>query len=408
MVIELSILVILLVLSAFFSASEVAFVSLSDAKVETMVKKGVRRASQIKALKKNPRRLLVTILVGNNIVNIAAASLATVVASRFFASGAIGIATGVMTLLVLIFGEIVPKSYATNHNQRFAIFSSPFLTLLTWILFPFVIIFEGITTLVAGKHRPEVISEEELKAMAKAGAKQGTIEKDERAMLERLFEFNDIMAEDIMTPRVQINTIEDTASIETAAQIIRSHPHTRYPIIKESPDDVIGFVHARDVLMSYIAEKEETSIKDIIHPILRVPKQLRIDDLLKEFQKAQVHMAVVLDEYGGTEGVVTLEDVIEELVGEIADEHDVDAHVMKRIDKYTILVGGDEDIRDINDFLNCQIPGDPFDTIAEVVLDALGKIPRRNMSVTLGNTTCTIVSTKNRAIAKVKIQKIEQ
>ncbi|OIO18633.1 MAG: HlyC/CorC family transporter [Candidatus Magasanikbacteria bacterium CG_4_9_14_0_2_um_filter_41_10] len=405
MTIELIILVLLLALSAFFSASEVAFISLTDAKIETMVKKRLPRAKQIKALKQNPRRLLITVLIGNNIVNIGAASLATVVTATFFASGAIGIATGVMTLLVLIFGEIVPKAYASNHNKQFAIFSAPILRLVQLFLFPFVIIFEGITTLVAGKHMPEKISEEELKAMAKAGATQGTIEKDERAMIERLFNFNDITAEDVMTPRVQTIFLEDTFSIEQAAEFIQTHPHTRFPVIKEHSDNVVGFVHARDVLLSYIDEKEEGIITDIILPILRVPKQLPIDDLLKEFQKTQVHLAVVMDEYGGTSGIVTLEDVIEELVGEIVDEHDVEDNIMKRIDKKTILVAGDEDVRDINEFLNCNIPGDPFDTIAEVVLDTLGKIPRRNMSVTLGDAICTIVGVKNKTIVKVKVQK---
>jgi putative hemolysin len=398
-------LVILLALSAFFSASEVAFLSLTDAKVDTMVKKGVPRATRIRKLKQNPRRLLVTILIGNNIVNIAAASLATVVATAYFASGAIGIATGVMTMLVLIFGEIVPKSYATNHHKRFALFSEPFLRILQWVFFPLIILFEGLTTLFAGKHMPEKISEEELKAMAKAGAKQGTIEKEERVMLERLFEFNDITAEDIMTPRVQMQYLEQSISVEAAAKHIASHPHTRFPVVQDSPDTLVGFVHSRDVLLAYISETEHTSIESIVRPILRVPKQLPLDDLLKEFQKAQVHMAIVLDEYGGTEGVVTLEDVLEELVGEIVDEHDIEDNIMKRIDKHTILVAGDEDVRDVNDFLNCSIVGDPFDTIAEVVLDALGKIPRKNMSVTLGNTTCTIVSVKNRIITKVKVVK---
>ena len=405
MTIELLILALLLVLSAFFSASEVAFLSLSEAKVETMVKKGLPRATQIKALKNNPRKLLVTILIGNNIVNIAAASLATVVATSIFASGAIGIATGVMTLLILIFGEIVPKAYASNHNKRLAIFSAPILRFLQFLLFPLVIIFEGMTTLVAGKHMPENISEEELKAMATAGAKQGTIEKDERVMLEKLFQFNDITAEDIMTPRVQTIFLEDSMSIEKAAEHIKTHPHTRFPVIKEHSDNVVGFVHSRDVLLSYIEEKENTLITDILLPILRIPKQLPIDDLLKEFQKTQVHIAVVMDEYGGTQGIVTLEDVIEELVGEIVDEHDVEDNIIKRIDKHTILAAGDENIRDINDFLNCAIPGDPFDTIAEVVLDVLGKIPRSNMSVTLGDTVCTIVGVKNRTIAKVRVEK---
>ena len=156
--------------------------------------------------------------------------------------------------------------------------------------------------------------------------------------------------------------------------------------------------------MSFL-EKKKTTLKSVAHPILRVPKQLAIDDLLKEFQKAQVHLAVVLDEYGGTLGVVTLEDVLEELVGEIVDEHDVEDNVMKRVDKNTLIVAGDENVRDINKFLNCIIPGDPYDTIAEIILDKTGKIPRKNFAVELGNTTATILLVKKRVIMKVKIEK---
>lgn len=405
MITNIIILTIFLLLSAFFSAAEVAFVSLSDTKIETMVKKGVKRAHNIQALKQNPRRLLVTILIGNNIVNIASASFATVVATELFDSGAIGIATGVMTLLVLIFGEIIPKSYATNHNKKFAIFSEPILRTLQFLLFPLVVIFEALTTLFAGKHAPEKISEEELRAMAQSGAKQGTIEKEERVMLERLFEFNDITAEDIMTPRVQMKYMDHDTTITDAIVHVSEHTHTRFPVVEESPDKILGFIHTRDILLAAHENNKKKTIKSLLHPILRVPKQIKLDDMLREFQKAGVHIAVVMDEYGGTLGVITLEDVLEELVGEIIDEHDVEDNIMKRVDKQTIIVSGDEDIRDINDYLNCNIPGDPFDTIAEVILDRTEKIPRKNTSISLGNVTATILLVKNRVICKVKIEK---
>lgn len=403
MITNLIILGIFLVLSAFFSASEVAFISLNEAKVETMVKRKLPRAKKIKKMMKNPRRLLVTILIGNNIVNIASASFATVIATDLFDSGAIGIATGVMTLLVLIFGEIIPKSYAGSHYKKFAIFSSPFLQFLQLVLFPFVITFEWLTNLFAGKETQDRVSEEELRAMAIAGAKQGAIEKDERAMLERLFEFNDITAEDIMTPRVQMIALEKDATMKEAIAFVEQHPHTRFPVIGESTDDVVGFVHARDILIA--SNKKKKTLKSILHPILRIPKQIKLDDLLREFQKANVHIGLVLDEYGGTLGLITLEDVLEELVGEIVDEHDVEDNIIKRVDKNTVIVAGDENIRDINDYLNCAIPGDPFDTIAEIILDKTGKVPRKNTEVELGNVIATILLVKNRVISKVKVEK---
>jgi putative hemolysin len=402
---NLIILIILLILSAFFSATEVAFLSLSDVKVDTMVKRKMKRARLIQKLKSNPRRLLITILIGNNVVNIASASLATVVMSDIFKSAAIGITTGVMTLLVLVFGEIIPKSYANNHNKKFAIFSVPVIRLLQIILFPFVLIFEWLTRIFAGEETEEKIHEEELKAMAFAAARQGNIEKKESAMMERLFQFNDITAEDIMTPRVNIVYLKDTMTVNQAIKAIEKHPHTRFPIAEETPDKIIGFVHSRDILLALHRGKKDQKLKNIIHPIIMVPKQMIIDNLLMKFQKRQTHMAVVLDEFGGTEGVVTLEDVVEELVGEISDEHDVSQNVMKRIDKKTILVTGEEDLRDITSFLNTKIEGNPLDTIAEIILDEIKTTPRKNMTIELEYVVCTILKVKKGTIKLVKIAK---
>jgi CBS domain containing-hemolysin-like protein len=306
----------------------------------------------------------------------------------------------------LIFGEIIPKSYAASHAKKFAIFAAPFLHMLQLLLFPFVVIFEWITNIVAGKDMGDTVSEAELRALAKVSTEQGTIESDEGRMIERLFQFNDITAEDIMTPRVHIEYIEDTTTIDEATEIIINHPYTRYPVFHETRDTIIGFVHARDVLLAHHKDQEDDPIKGILHPIMSVPKQMRLDALMEEFQKRQTHMAVVVDEYGGTEGIVTFEDVIEELVGEIADEHDISENLIKRKDKTTVLVSGDTQIRDINDFLNVQIPGNELDTIAEVMLDELQKIPRKGQSVELGNTHCMIIETKKRRIQKVEVKRV--
>lgn len=398
-------LIVLLALSAFFSAAEVAFVSLNDAKVESMVRRKLPRAKQIKRLKENPRRVLITILIGNNIVNIAAASLTTVAATRFFDSGVIGISTGIMTILVLIFGEIIPKSYAANHAKKFAIFSVFYLRVVQFVTFPFVLLLEVFSNELAGDHTQDRVSEEELRALASTAFEQGAIEEDEQAMLERLFRFNDITAEDIMTPRVRAVYLQSDMSIKQAAEVVEQHPHTRFPVIEHHPDDIIGFAHSRDLLIFFAHDAEKKSIKDILHPILRIPRQMPIDDVLTEFQKAKTHIAVVIDELGGTEGIITLEDVLEELVGEIADEHDIEDNVMKRIDKHTILVSGDEDLRDINNYLNVNIPGDEFDTIAQIILDHIKKAPRKNTELTFDNVTIRVASVKDRAIETVIIQK---
>lgn len=407
MVTNILILLILIGLSAFFSASEVAFVSLTDAKVQSMVERKLPRAILIKHLTKNSRRLLVTILIGNNIVNIASASLATLLASEFFNSAVLGVTTGVMTIIILVFGEIVPKSYAANHPKRFAIFSARYIQILQVVGAPIIYIFEKLTNLMAGDQIHERVSEEELRAMATASAKQGAIERGEGKMIERLFLFNDIAAEDIMTPRVDVTYLDKSMTQEDMIKRVKEHPYTRYPLAKETPDNILGFIHSRDLFMA-ATEKEKTSLQKITRPILHVPRQLPIDELLKEFQKKQTHMAVVMDEYGGTEGIVTLEDVLEELVGEIADEHDVEEELIKRIDKYTILVSGDETIREINEFLNVKIKGDPLDTIAERINEETQKVPRRGVTVKFDDVTCTIDSTRKKVIQTVVIKKNQQ
>lgn len=406
MITNIIILIVLLILSAYFSSAEVAFVTLNDAKVSSMVKRKLPRAKLVKKLKDSPRRLLITILIGNNIVNIAASSFATVVAIDIFDSGAVGIATGVMTLLVLVFGEIAPKSYAANHPKKFAIFAAPFLRLLQIILFPLVILFGWITTLVAGKQTQDTVSEDELIALARAGSKQGNIEHQEGKLIEKLFAFNDITAEDIMTPRVGVVFLNHNDSIAAVIDTISDHPYTRYPVMKKTPDHVVGFIHARDVLIA-TGKKRRSSLKSLMHPIVTVPKQMPIDDVMLEFQKRRTHIAVVVDEFGGTEGIVTLEDVIEELVGEIADEHDLTKDLIKRVDKDTIQVAGDTIVRDINDFLNTMISGNQLDTIAEIMLDKLQKLPRKGQSVEAGNTICTVLEVKKRRIQRVEIKKVK-
>jgi putative hemolysin len=323
MIIEIIILVFLLILSAFFSAAEVAFTTLTDARVEAIVKRKMPRARLIKKLKSNPRKLLVTILIGNNIVNIASASIATVVVTEFFQSAVIGITTGVMTFMVLVFGEILPKSYASNHPKRFAIVASPIIYFLGTVSWPIVIIFEKMTNFLAGKHKPDMVNEEELRAMARAGKKQGAIENDEEFILHRLFEMNDIKVGDIMTKRDKINYVRDNITIDEVADVMSDNPHTRYPVVNKNLDDVIGLTLAKDALAEFNNDHEDRSIKKIVRPILRVDVDMKIDRLMQKFQKEKTHMALVVDKKDKTLGLVTLENVLEELVGEIIDETDL-------------------------------------------------------------------------------------
>jgi putative hemolysin len=375
------ILILFIFLSAFFSSAEVVFLSLSDAKVEAMIAFGRKRASLVKKLKAEPRSLLITILIGNNIVNIAATSLATVAFAKYFDSAVIGVTTGIMTLLILIFGEIVPKSFASSNAEVLSRSFAPVVLFFKNLFLPIVWATEKLTNIFIGRHKTEKVSEEELKSLAMTGVRQGTIEKNEGIMIEKLFEFNDISAEDIMTPRVELVYVLENSSIEDAAIKIEEHGRTRCLVVKDTPDKVNGFVHAQDLLLAFRREKEKDSVESLIRTIIFVPRQMLINNILKEFQKRKIHIAVVIDEYGGTEGVITLEDIIEELVGEIVDEHDIDDNLIKRVGKNEIVVSGSVDCRDVNRFLNIKISEDELETVADFVLETIKKIPTEGTTI---------------------------
>jgi len=402
---HLILLGILLLLSAVFSATEVAFVSLSGPKVESMVKERIPHAKLIRRLMKQPRQLLITILIGNNVVNVASASLATIVLAEYFGANAVGVTTVLMTALILIFGEIVPKAYASSNSQQTATHVSRFIALLRILCYPVVRVLESFSNLLTGTHTENMVSAEELKALSLVGLNQGTIGKDEHQIITRLFSLKDITAEDIMTPRVYLIALDVEAPIETAVQMIEQHAFTRIPVMEESIDNIIGFIHAKDVLLAYKRKPNDKSLRDLLLPILEVPHDMPVQYLLIEFQTKNVHMTVVLDEFGGTEGIATLEDALEELVGEISDEHDVSKHLIRRTDKRTIVVSGDTTLRHINNFFNTTIPGGPLDTVAEVLLDELHTKPRKGKFVSFGDVTCTISETKHGIIYRVTIQK---
>ena len=398
-------LIVLIFLSAFFSSAEVAFLSLSEAKLSLLNKDKKRKSQIIKKLKSNPRSLLITILIGNNIANIGAASLATIIFSRYFDSALIGITTGVMTAIILIFGEIIPKAFASSK----ALF---LLRLWAWplvffkiVFSPIILIMNKITDILLGEHQDEKISEEELRALTMTGVEQGTIEKSEGAMIEKLFNLNDITAEDIMTPRVELVYVLEGASIEKCAEEIERFGTTRCLVVEENPDKIKGFVHAQDVLLSFRQGREKERVSSLIRPIVFVPKQMIISSILKEFQKRRMHIAVVLDEYGGTDGILTLEDILEEIVGEIVDEHDVDEALIKRIGKNEIIVSGITEARDINRFLNINISENGLDTMADIILTQIKKMPKEGMKIRIKDYECVIERVENKVIKLVKVRK---
>lgn len=401
-------LIVLLALSAFFSATEIAIFSLSHSKVRSMLDANVPGAKKLAYLKANPKKTLVTILVGNNIVNIAASSIATMLAIRYFGDIGAGIATGVMVLLVLVFGEITPKSYATHHADSLSLKVAPTLMFIMKLLYPLIVLFElmarKLTRTEAGMKPPKV-TEEELKAMLEMSAETGSMQKEEKEMIERVLQFNDITVREVMTHRSEMVCLDSNLKLKDAAVIMEEHGYSRYPVFKKSKENIVGALHIKDIFFAISKGHENYPLKKVISKVYFVPQHTTLNGLFKVFQEKQMHMAVVANDHGEVIGLVTLEDLLEELVGEIIDETDVKQYMIKRIDKQTILVHGTTELKAINRFFHSILPGSPNDAISKIILKSIKRFPKEGETFMINQNELTIVEATPKKIIKVKIKK---
>ncbi|MDX9892939.1 MAG: hemolysin family protein [Patescibacteria group bacterium] len=409
MIDNLFFLIILILVSAFFSASEIAIFSLSQAKIKSLEKKKVRNAKQLAALRAKPQRLLINILIGNNLVNIGASSMAAVIAWQIFGNIGPAIATAVLTILILVFGEIGPKTLASANAERFSLAIAPILTLIDIIFRPVSIWFEffnklAIKYLAGGRARPSM-TEEELTALAEIGAEEGVVEPKEKEMIKRILEFNDINAEDVMRVRSDIFALPQNLTLRQALSEINEAHYSRVPIFERTIDNITGVIYLPDILRELTAGNDDLPILKISRKPYFIPLQRKIDDIFKDFQRRHNHIAIVLDGQGNTAGLVTLEDLLEEIVGEIMDESDVDESLIKRIDKKAILVDAQTEIRNINNFFNINIPGQPHDFVAEAFLEKFGRIPKPGDEALFENFKMVIEKATKKKIEKIRIIK---
>ncbi|MBU2637519.1 MAG: hemolysin family protein [Nanoarchaeota archaeon] len=406
----LLLLALLIVLSAFFSGAEIAIFSTGMAKVRMLVQKNARWSRQLEYLKLNPKKALVTILVGNNIANIAASAIATMLAINAFGNMGAGIATGAMVLLVLVFGEITPKSYATHHSSSFALVSAPILIFVMKALYPVILLFELIAkkiTRTGSFMKPPAVSEEELKAMLEMSAEAGNVKNEEKEMIESVLRFNDITVREVMTHRSEMICIDSNSNLDAAAEIMQEHEFSRYPVFSKSRENIVGVVHIKE-LFSALHKKGNGKklLKTATSPIFFVPQHTLLNEMFKEFQNRQLHMAMVVNDHGEIIGLVTLEDLLEELVGEIIDESDVKKHMIKRIDKQTILVHGTTELKAINRFTRTTLPGAINDALSKIILKSIKRIPKEGEVVVINQNEITIVEASPKKIKKVKIKKL--
>jgi len=403
-------ILICLVLSAFFSSSEIAMFSLAKHRLDALIEEGASGAKTLAELKGDPHRLLVTILVGNNLVNIAMSSIATGLFAIYLSQGeAVFAATFGITALVLLFGESAPKSYAVENTESWALRTAGPLKLAEYVLMPLIVTFDYLTRVVnkitGGRSAIETsyVTRDEIQNMIETGEREGVIEEDEREMLQRIFRFNNTIAKEVMTPRLDMEAVSGKADIEEAIQACVQSGHTRLPVYEGSLDNVIGVVDVGDLIRERDYGPAETpDLEDLIQPTLHVPESKNVDELLAEMRENRLHLVIVIDEFGTTEGLITMEDMIEEIVGEILEDEEEEP--IEFVDDETILVNGEVNIDEVNEVLDIDLPeGEEFETIAGFIFNRAGRLVEEGEQIDYDGTELRVEEVDNTRIKQARI-----
>ena len=378
MEIHIIIIVVCVFLSAYFSATETAFSTFNRIRVKNMAEKGNKKASLALKLSDDYDSLISTILIGNNIVNILASAVATLLFTKLLRNNAdlaATVSTAVLTVIILIFGEISPKTIAKNSPESFVLFSAPIINFFRIILFPFNIIFNGWQKLLSKifkKADDQGMTEEELISIIEEAEEDGDIDKEESDLIKSAIEFGDLEVGDIFTPRIDITALPVGATKETVAKVFAESGYSRLPVYDESIDNIVGIIYYKDFYT--IAYKANVPLHEIIKPVIYVATTQPVNELMKELQEKQLHMAIVTDEFGSTAGIVTLEDILEEIVGEIWDEHDEIIEEIKEIGEKEYIVSGKANIENLFSMLDIDHEIESV-TVGGWAMEALGKIP---------------------------------
>ena len=407
--ISLLIIILCVIMSGYFSATETAFSSLNRIRVKNMAEKGNKRAQLVLSMSEKFDSMLSTILIGNNIVNILCASLATVLFVDWLgAEAGPSVSTAVVTIVVLIFGEVSPKSIAKESPEKFAMFSAPFLRVLMVILTPFNFLFglwKKLLSMIIKSDDNHSITEEELITIVEEAQQEGGIDEEESTLIRSAIEFSEVEAKDILTPRIHIEGVPEDATEEEIARVFTETGYSRLPVYKDSLDHITGVIYHKD-FHNYVYHTDK-DISSIIRPAIFVTPNKKIDELLKELQQQKSHIAFILDEYAGTKGLVTLEDIVEELVGEIWDEHDeIIEEVLKQSEKKYIVLGS-ADVEDLFEELNIKKELDVM-TASGWVMEELGRIPAVGDVFESEGYKVTVLEMDEKRVEKIRIEKLEQ
>jgi CBS domain containing-hemolysin-like protein len=406
---QIVVLIVLLFFSGFFSSAETALFSISKAKAIHLAKeKGVINVL-IKKMKDDPHRLLSTILIGNNLVNVAASAMATAITIEMVSSNAkvaVGIATGVMTFLILIFGEIFPKSVATRNNILIARLVILPIYWLSILFYPIIVFLNFIPKLTGKIKRKPKVTEEELMTIVEVVEEEGEIKEEEKELIHNIFEFDDTSASEIMMPRGDMFVIDIDEEFKLE-EVIQSG-FTRFPVIEGDVDHVIGILNIKDLFMHQATSSDLIDVRKIMMEPFFVPENKKLDNLLQEFKRRKQHMAIVVDEHGGVSGLITLEDALEEIVGEIIDETDkFEPHIVKlKPNEWRVL--GKSEIDEVNETIEMNIPDTrEYDTFSGYVLDQIGRIPQEKEEIQIGGFVVTVLEMDGNRIKQYIVQQQE-
>ncbi len=403
----------LLAVSAFLAASEISLVSVNRFRIRSLSEEGNRKARVLEGVLEQPNRFLSTILMLTLLVQVGASAIATGLALAFELPLAAAIATGVMTFFIFIFSEMAPKTYATNHPERVALTVAPVVKVLSAVFYPVVrlliLISNGVIRMFGGKTIKEgpFVTEGDIKALVSAAEEQDVIEEEEKKLIHSIFDFGDTLVREVMIPRTDMVMLEDEAGLEEALEVIMRTGFSRIPVYHRDFDHIIGVLYAKDLLPYLKRGESDVKPKDLLREAYFVPETKRVSELLTELRTLTIHMAIVLDEYGGTSGLVTIEDLLEEIVGEIFDEYDSAMELYENLGDGRYTFDARIPIDDMNELLGTHLPAHQWDTLGGLMYNLMGKIPKQGESVTFEGMRLTAQKVVGRRIYKVLLEVLD-
>ncbi|WP_227766955.1 hemolysin family protein [Zhaonella formicivorans] len=406
---RLLLLGVLLLFSAFFSAAETALMSINKIRVRYLAEHGNAKGKKVAKIVSQPNKLLSTILIGNNIVNIGASALATILAVELLGERiGLAIATTVMTLLVLIFGEIVPKSIAAHSSERVSYLVVQPISVLMKLFFPLTKLFSfltnGVLKFLGYKNRKEpLITEEEILTLVNVGQEEGVLHVEEKEMIHSVLEFTDSLVKDVMVPRTDMFAVPSSLTLADFLYQLQEEQYSRIPVYEDTIDNILGVIYVKDLALAMESLDRQRQVAEFVHPAYFVPEVKKVGDLLREMKKHRFHLAIVVDEFGGTAGLVTLEDLVEEILGEIDDEYDYVENRIISVNENTTLIDGSVRLDELREETNINLCSSDADTLGGFVYSTLGKIPEEGEIFTLEGMEFKVAKMEGNRIKQVEI-----